>query len=414
MKLTVALTTMPMMALLAAMPGCSGDKSSPPVAEAAKPAAEPGAASNPREVVLTPAGRKMADITVMKVVSRPVSERLSTTARLAMNENNTWHLGSVTAGRVIYVYAKVGDVVKKGNVLARIHSHDIHESRAEYRKAKGEVTRLRAQGEYAARQRDRARRLFELKAGSQQQVESAEAELRNVQTSLQMAEIDLVRTTQHLEDFLGVPAEDPHDRSPDAPEEETGLVPVRAPADGIVIERSVTPGTVVDASAKMFTLSDLSTVWAILSVNEEYLSRLRNGLPATVFVQAFPNQPFRGRISWIGEELDPATRTVQVRVALDNRAGKLKPEMYANAEIEIGGQAAGLFVPQEALQEVNGETVVFVQTAQDRFEVRAVQAGRPLEDLVEIRNGLSGGESVAVHGSFVLKSQLLRATLAGE
>ena len=149
-------------------------------------------------------------------------------------------------------------------------------------------------------------------------------------------------------------------------------------------------------------------------MNEEYLSRLRLGQPVDVFVQAFPNQPFRGLISWIGEELDPATRTVQVRVALANKTGKLKPEMYAKAEIEMGGETAALLVPQESLQEVNGETVLFVQTAPGRFEVRTVQPGQPLGDLVEIRNGLREGETIAVKGSFVLKSQLLRASLAEE
>jgi membrane fusion protein, heavy metal efflux system len=400
----LALRGVPAIVLLATLAGCGAEK----------PAAAPPQESSKAPPAEASSSRQMADITTSKAISRTVPQRLQTTARLALNENATWHIGSVTAGRVMYVYAKVGDQVSKSDVLARLHSHDIHESRAEYRKAKAELTRLLAQKEYTSRQSNRARRLFELKAGSQQQVESAEAELRNVETALQAAQIELQRATQHLEDFLGVPAEDPHDSSPDAPEEEAGLVPVRAPADGIVMERNVTPGTVVDASAKMFTVSDLQTVWAVLSVNEEYLSRLRLGQPVDVFVQAFPNQPFRGLISWIGEELDPATRTVQVRVALANKTGKLKPEMYAKAEIEMGGETATLLVPQESLQEVNGETVLFVQTAPGRFEVRTVQPGQPLGDLVEIRNGLREGETIAVKGSFVLKSQLLRASLAEE
>ena len=253
----LALRGVPAIVLLATLAGCGAEKpAAAPPQESSK--APPAEASSSREVVLSQASRQMADITTSKAISRTVPQRLQTTARLALNENATWHIGSVTAGRVMYVYAKVGDQVSKSDVLARLHSHDIHESRAEYRKAKAELTRLLAQKEYTSRQSDRARRLFELKAGSQQQVESAEAELRNVETALQAAQIELQRATQHLEDFLGVPAEDPHDSSPDAPEEEAGLVPVRAPADGIVMERNVTPGTVVDASAKMFTVSDLT------------------------------------------------------------------------------------------------------------------------------------------------------------
>jgi RND family efflux transporter MFP subunit len=152
----------------------------------------------------------------------------------------------------------------------------------------------------------------------------------------------------------------------------------------------------------------------IAAVSEEHLAKLRVGMPVRVYVQAYGERAFPGRIGKLGAELDPTTRTIMVRVDVPNPDGLLKPEMYATAEIELGQSEPSLFVPQVSVQEVHARSVVFVQKAEDRFEVRPVQLGRAVADTVEIAGGIRDGERIVTRGSYVLKSQLLKGSLAEE
>lgn len=350
-------------------------------------------------------------IVTAPVRAQTIPETARSTARITIDENNTWRVGSIAEGRIAQVLANSGDVVRKGQVLARIHSHDIHESRALYKRAKADLARMQGMEEYSLRQRDRAQRLYDLKAGSLAQMEQKETELRNAQTDVRNAGFELERTRIHLEEVLGIPAEEADvPVSPDG--DDNDLIPVLAPADGVVMARNVTPGTVVTPASDLFLISNLASLWAIAEVNEEYLGRLRIGMPVRVSVQAYPDEIFRGRIGKLGESLNAQTRTIQVRVDLSNTRRRLKPEMYAAVEIELGAGGQTLTVPAESVQDVRGQTVVFVQTADDTFEVRAVQTGRTLNGSYEITSGLQDGEVIAVRAAFVLKSEFLKATLA--
>jgi RND family efflux transporter MFP subunit len=161
-------------------------------------------------------------------------------------------------------------------------------------------------------------------------------------------------------------------------------------------------------------VSDLSSLWAVAEVNEEYLGKLRVGMPVRIFVQAYPNQPFFGRIGKLGELLDPGTRTIKVRIDLQNLQGKLKPEMYADAEIELGRGGPALMVPAIAVQDLRGEPVVFVKVDDVKFEMRPVQVGRTIGSDVEIVSGLRAGDAVVTQSAFILKSEFLKASLSDE
>jgi RND family efflux transporter MFP subunit len=181
-----------------------------------------------------------------------------------------------------------------------------------------------------------------------------------------------------------------------------------------VLVRNVTQGAVVTPAIDLFVISNLQSLWAIAEVNEEHLGQLRPGMPVRLYVQAWAKEPFPGRIAKLGESLDPQTRTVKVRVAVPNQADRLKPEMYATAEIDVGASRRAIFVSAEATQEIRGETVVFVRTAPDKFQARHVDTGRAIERSLEIVRGLSPGDLVAVSGAFVLKSEYLKASLSDE
>ncbi len=388
---------------------CGGD----PV-ETAKPAAEvPVAVKAANSVTFSQELQAGSGVAVTVVSEQALPEVVRATARLTNDENHTWRVGAVAEGRIERVQANPGDVVKKGQLLAQMHSHDIHESRALYKRAKADLARAEGTLKYQEGVRDRAKRLLDLRAGSVAQLEQAETTFKSAQTDVRNAGFEVARTEAHLTEVLGIPAEETDiPRGPDG--DDNDYIPVRAPADGVVLSRNVTLGTVVTPSNDLFVLSDLSTVWAIAEVNEEYLGKLRVGMLVNVFVQAYPEQPFQGRVAKLGEVLDPSTRTIKVRIDLPNPKGRLKPEMYADAEIQVGRGGPAFTLPSEAVQDLRGESVVFVRVAGDRFEVRPVRTGKTVNGALEILAGLRAGDQVVTRSAFILKSEFLKASLSGE
>jgi cobalt-zinc-cadmium efflux system membrane fusion protein len=400
------LLCLPLLLLAACTP-----KAEAPAAAAKKEEKKSG---EPGEVNLDPELRKTAGIVVVAVEKRTMPSTLRVIGRLTPDDEKTHKAAAITDGRVRKVFVKVGDRVNAGQVLARLHSHDIHEGRSEYQKAKVELARLETQRGFAEKARDRARRLLELKAGSQEQLENAEREVRNTLAAIDAAKAELARARAHIEEFLEVTAEDPPGHKPGELDHDDDLIPVKAPAAGVILSRNANVGTVAKPGDELFVISELSSIWMMAAVPEEALGKVRTGMSAQVFVRAFEDRPFAGRITRIGDQLDAETRTVQARIVLANTHGQLKPEMYATAEIVAGGSEEALYVPQESVQELNGHAIVFVETAEDKFVARAVETGARQGGLVAIRGGLDATSRVAARGAFVLKSQMLKSTLVEE
>lgn len=397
------------LAALALIVSSCGSKPEPVVrAETDKP--KEAEKKDPGAVHLDAAMQKDAGVVIDTVAARNLPQSIRATARVTQDENLTWRVGAVTDGRLTLVNVNVGDVVKPGQILARMHSHDIHESRAEYQKAQAELKRAEAAEAFARKVRDRARRLYDLKAGSLADAEHAESEVRNAQAVVANARTEVERTRFHLEDFLGVPAVDRHGPSESHTDDE--MIPVRAPKSGTVVARNVSVGSVVNPATDLFLISDLTRLWAIAEVHEESLPKVRIGMPARLFVNAYGDQAFPGRVTRIGEALDPATRTAKIRVELANPGMKLRPEMYGSVEIDSGVPETAVMLPSESVQDVRGASVVFVRTAATRFELRPVETGRTRDGFIEIRGGLRPGDQVAVKGAFILKSEFLKASLA--
>ncbi|HEV2174788.1 MAG TPA: efflux RND transporter periplasmic adaptor subunit, partial [Nitrospira sp.] len=305
-------------------------------------------------------------------------------------------------------YVGLGDYVKKGQVLARYHADEVRDTRAQYRTAIAELNKAQAGAVLAQRNYERAQTLLDLKAGSVQQVEQARQELMAAQTAVKAAQIEIDRTRDVLEDDLRVPAD------PVPGNETADQVPILAPVNGYIIEKNVTPGKTVELSSDTFVIGDLSQVWMLASVRQENLDQLRIGQPATVTLPRDPSRAFSGKIANLGQEFDPATRVMQVRIVLSNPQNRLRPEMLANADIPIGEGRPVLLAPSDAIQQINDEDVVFVLTAPDHFTVRTVQTGESSGGHTSIVAGLKPGEEIAVRGSFVLKSHLLKSTMESE
>ncbi len=398
--------------LMMTLGGCSQ-----PAAETEQ--AEPDAASDPDLIRLDREAMRIARITLGEVEIRKLEEDLQVSGRVTVNQNATARVGSFTEGIVVGCCESVGSDVEKGQVLARLHSHEIHDAEASYWEAKAELERRQTELQFAEKFYKRASRLFELKAGSLQKEQEAEAKFRGAETLLKIARAGVERADNHLR-YLGLTPEqlpeaaDEHAVEGQRAHEEAHLIEVRSPVAGTIIERTVSTGAVVTPSDSLYVISDLRSLWVIAQVPEQHLSLLRSGLTVEVSVRAYPDKTFPARITYIGDALDPETRTVEVRCELKNPGRQLKTEMFATLIIHTGGSREAVVAPLEALQNMDGEEVLFVSEGEYSFRARRVRVGRHSGSVVEIVSGLQAGEKVVVAGAFRLKSELLKAQMIEE
>lgn len=360
------------------------------------------------EIVLSAAQQTEGGIEAQAAAPSDEPQMLRVSGRIALADDRTARVGVRTVGLVTAVYAGLGDYVKSGTVLARYHADEVRDTRARYRTAVSELNRTQAGALLAQRNYERAQTLLGLKAASIQQVEQARQDLMSAQTAVKAAQIEVDRTRDVLEDDLRVPAD------PQAGYETADQVPIIAPMNGYIIEKNITPGKTVELSTDTFVIGDLSQVWMLASVRQEQFGELRTGQPVSVTLPGLPGRTFSGRITNLGQEFDPTTRVMQVRIALNNSDNRLRPEMLANADIPVGKRKPVLFVPSDAIQQIAGQDIVFVRTATDHFTVRSVHVGETTGGKTPVLNGLKPGEQVVVRGSFVLKSQLLKSTMESE
>jgi membrane fusion protein, heavy metal efflux system len=375
--------------------GCGRDKQAP--AEAGEKAAP-----QPLNIlVLSNDSAGLAHLKYAEVEREQLVIPIEATGQIAIDEDRSVRVGSLFTGRILDVPVRIGDRVRKGQLLAKMHTHEVHEAQAEYAKALAELNQREKQAEYAKSLLDRAQRLYQAKACSLNELERTRLEFNTARQEVARAEAEIERATGHRE-HLGLPDNLDYDQP----------VIVSAPAPGIVIKREITPGASVNPGDNLFFISDLSSVWALAQVAEKYLSSLKIGARVQLKVAAYPDEIFTGRITRIGDMLNPETRTVEVRSLIDNRLGKLKPEMFATISLKGSEKRDALMIPQAALQEMEGKTVVFVVAGDNRFEKRIIKTGLHRSDLVEVLTGLSPGESVVIEGGFLLKSEFSKDQLS--
>jgi cobalt-zinc-cadmium efflux system membrane fusion protein len=249
----------------------------------------------------------------------------------------------------------------------------------------------------------REKDLFARRISAEREVLAAEAELARATSER--------RTVESRLQALGVALPPAGSTGPTSP-----LLPIRSPIQGTVIERTATIGAPVGPDTVLFKLADLSTLWLVAKVPETTMRDIRRGDAVTVKVDALPDQPVSGRVSYIGATVSDTTRTVDVRIDVPNRTGQLKPGMFARAQFETRSARAKseqILIPQIAIQELNRKRVVFVARSDGGFDVREVTVGASVGDDIEVLSGLKAGDTIVTAGSFTLKSQAVRGE-AGE
>jgi len=343
------------------------------------------------------------------VTTAPIAGGISATGKILVPEDRTAVIGPVNEGRIVRLYAGQGSRVRRGQKLAELESADIDQAEADYLKALADSENARrsaaAEIRLAQQTYDRTKALYEKTVVPGKNLQSAEHDLEvakaNADNNLASTRATLTAARRHLL-ILGL-----NDAAIDALSSKPGLAAtfaLNSPIDGIVVERNATIGATVGPDASVFKIIDISRVWIDANVFEKDLPRVRNGQPVKVTVTAFPGTTFSGKVILINSVVDPDSRTVKVRTEVSNPDGRLKPDMFANVEIITDVNSAGVSIPQSAVLEDGGKTIVFVPEGTG-YKQRQVQLGIKTGDRVEIIDGLTSGDKVVVKGNYLLLQQ---------
>lgn len=189
------------------------------------------------------------------------------------------------------------------------------------------------------------------------------------------------------------------------------LLELKAPIDGVIIERKATTGELGDKSKEVYTISDPTQLWVIAEVKERDIAAVKVGQESAFAVLPYPQEKFHGKVVLIGNQVEVSSRTLEVRIAADNADGRLKPGMFADVEITTTVLENVLLIPDSALQTDGENQIVFVALDGNRFEKRVVKVGEEQQGRVQIVEGLKDGEKVVTDGGFILKSEMLKGEL---
>jgi cobalt-zinc-cadmium efflux system membrane fusion protein len=334
---------------------------------------------------------------------------IQATGTVLVPENRIAVIGPVHEGRLVRLYAGQGTSVKKGAKLADLESADIDEAKSDYLKAAADYENARrttqAEIKLAQATFDRTRLLYEKTIAAQKTFQSAEHDLEVAkaagESSVASTKAALSAARRKLL-ILGLTAADIDRLKGD--QNLGALFSLRSPIDGIVVERNATIGATVGSDASLFKIIDSSSVWIDANVFEKDLSRVKLGQGAKVSVPAVPGTVFSGKVIFVSSVVDPETRTIKVRTEVANRDGRLKPSMFANVQIITEVSRSAISVPQSAVLNDNGQSILFV-LGPGGFEKRVITAGIQSGDRIEIRDGINPGDKVVVKGNYLLLEQ---------
>lgn len=337
-------------------------------------------------------------------------------ARVAFNADAMAHVGSSVTGRVRELGVKLGDAVKRGDVLAVVDSPELGEAQSDFLLKRSAAETARPAVKFAQDAYDRARLLQEESQGvAVAEVQRREGELRSAEGALATARAAATAAENKLH-LYGMTQEAVATLL--ASGEIAPQYRVVAPIDGEVIEREVTLGELVRPDREeLMVIADLRTVWVVADVPEVRMAEVRKGSGARLEMVALRGKVLEGTVTYVAPVLDANTRSARVRIEVRDEGGVLRPGMFGQATIvpAAGGEAV-LAIPEAAVQNVEGGAAVFVPVEGEpgTFAKRAVSVGTPVGGMVEVFKGLEDGERLVVSGSFILKAELGKAGAAHE
>lgn len=340
------------------------------------------------DVSLSPRGLAGAKLVIGKAERVPRRTNLSVAGAVDFVPSRVARIGPQISGRVASVPVAPGQAVGRGAVVVTLDSVDIGRARADFLEAK-------AQQQLAEAELAREDRMIDAGASSERALQSA-------RTSLDLARVNVSAAGERLH-TLGA-----------APGRGSSSFSLVSPIEGKVLEVKARLGQPVGPTDTLIVVGETSQVWLAVDIYERDLARVKVGDEVVATAVAYPDRTFTGHVEQLASVVDPARRVIEARIVLANPDGALRPGMTATARVlglPIAGAPPVVSVPRGALQTIDGQPFVFVDLGSGKFQLRAVERGADLENGVEIKQGLNGDESIVTEGSFVLKSEVLRAQM---
>jgi cobalt-zinc-cadmium efflux system membrane fusion protein len=342
-------------------------------------------------------------IATTAATTRSLAAEIETTGQVQFDETRIAHVSPRIPGRLHEVSAQLGDRVDRGQALAVLDS-------VELGAAKGSYLQAKARAAVASQSFEREKRLAAREISSQKEMLEAQADDRVAHAGLLAAHqtLRLYGLSSGAIDRIG------YDRSGSA------LVTLRAPLAGKIVEKHATSGELVTPESKIYTVADVAILWIWIDIYERDLARVHIGDQAYVRADAYPDDRFEGTVKYIEDQVDPNTRTLRARIEVANPDEKLRSGMFTRVRLADphGADTEAVarpmvVIPRAAVQRDGDDRVVFVKTADDRYERRVVKLGRQTHDVVEVLDGVKAGDPVVTTGGFILKSEFAKGSLGG-
>ena len=366
--------------MMLSLAGCSDD----PAPAAITPKLPPG--------IVKPEENLKRTLKVAQVTASPFSEMLRVAGRIDFDEQRVSRIGASVTGRVTDLYAVLGQEVKAGQVLARLHSSELGTAQMAFLKAE-------AQNALQARNAERARQLFAADV-----IGRAELQRRESEYAIAAAEMRAYRDQLRV---LGMSA------AAIASLAKNGSIdsysPVFSSFSGTVVERNVAQGQVVQPADALYTVADLSRVWVIAEVPEQQAAQVAEGQSVDIEVPSLANSNGRitGKLIYVGRTVNPQSRTVLVRTELENKEGRLKPAMLATMLI-AGKPVEQLVVPGSAVVRDGNDEQVYVEASEGQYRLTKVKLGAESDGMRVVQSGVKAGDRVVVEGAFHLDNERKR------
>ncbi|NBO65663.1 MAG: efflux RND transporter periplasmic adaptor subunit [Acidobacteria bacterium] len=357
--------------------------------------APPVTASEPADLTISPDVVERAGLKIAPLESRSDNSTLRTSGVVQPNSYRETPIMPLVEGRVTRVMVQLGDRVSEGQTLATIFSAELAEAQMKY-------LTVDANLQFHIGQAARFEKLAQIGAVSRQELEEVLSRLREhhaEHASLRERMLLYGLTEQEIASL-----------------KESGQlrsdVPVHAPASGVITNREINVGQNLAMRDRLFTITDLSTIWVIANVYEKDFQLLQPGRTVTITTTAWPGRQWSGRVSYIDPRVDEESRTARARIEVANPDQRLRLGMFVDVALQAGGQTdrniSMLSVPKAAIQSLGDQQVVFVPVGAGRFQVRRILTGRVDAGWVEVISGISPGEQVVTEGSFFLMAELGR------
>jgi membrane fusion protein, heavy metal efflux system len=318
-------------------------------------------------------------IQTITVQATAIPDYLDLPAHIEADPTRVVHVYPPAGGRIVEMKVQPWEHVRKGEPLALIESSDLARAVADYHKAL-------ADSEVKQKALDRSQDLYQHHA-------IAEKDLQQAQADSRMSQDDLAAAREQIR-VLGA--------DPDHASDQLSIV---APRAGVVLDVGAAPGEYsksLDAPQPLCTIADITTVWALGDIYENDLAVAKAGESATVTLAAYPDQHWSGRVSVVSGAVDPTTRTLHVRVALDNPGERIKPQMFGLIRL-LRSSVQGILVPSSAVIREGNDAYVFVASGQGKFTRRNVTIGRTIGGSIEIAKGLQAGETIVSQNPLFLR-----------